>query len=65
MAADSQQKQSQSNPISKSYPKGTRRKKGLLEAAEKAILFFYVAKRANPSLYNENANPERIFEVLM
>ncbi len=31
-------KQTQSNPISKSYPKGTGRKKGLWEAAEKAIL---------------------------
>ncbi len=48
--------QSQSKPISKSYPKGTGRKKGLWEAAEKAILLFYVAKRANPSLYSENTD---------
>jgi len=27
--------------------------------------YFPVAKRANPSLYSENTNPERIFEVLM
>ncbi|MHC4189875.1 MAG: hypothetical protein ACYTBX_02920 [Planctomycetota bacterium] len=58
-------KQSQTKPISKSCPKGTGRKKGLWEAAEKAILLFYVAKRANPSLYSENTNPERIFEVLI
>ncbi len=47
-------KQTQTNPISKYYPKGTGRKKGLWEAAEKAILLFYVAKRAKPSLYSEN-----------
>jgi len=45
-----------SNPISKYYPKGTGRKKGLWEVAEKAILFFYVAKRAKPSLYSENTD---------
>ena len=33
-----------SNPISKYYPKGTGRKKGLWEAAEKAILFFLCRK---------------------
>jgi len=49
-------KQTQTNPISKYYPKATGRKKGLCEAAEKAILFFYVAKPANPALYSENTD---------
>ena len=57
-----QKKQTQTNPtcselvepISKYYPNGKGRKKSLWEAAEKAILLFYVAKRANPALYSEN-----------
>jgi len=49
-------KQTQTNPISKYYPKGTGRKKGLWEAAEKAILFFPVAKQANYALYSENTD---------
>ncbi len=60
MRTGAMKKQSQNkpktNPISKSCPKGTRRKKGLWEAAEKAILLFYVAKRANLALYSENTD---------
>jgi len=40
----------------KTNPIQTRRKKGLWEAAEKAILFFYVANPANPALYSENTD---------
>jgi hypothetical protein len=37
-------------------PKEREEQKGLWEAAEKAILFFYVAKQANSALYSENTD---------
>ncbi len=49
-----EQNKPKTNPISKYYPRGTGRKEGLWEAAEKAILLFYVANPANPALYSEN-----------